>query len=230
LDDIRHLHGDQLTIWATDWALFEVDGFIRNRTHLLADDAGLLPRQCEAAALVDDGFADYLLTLFLEVERRDCLGRAGLSAGVAGIIALSETWRQYRRSEAFQTGFEYSGLDCTRWTGAHALVTACTAGEDDYIGVVFRRARRSQQVGRMAFGAQIAAKDSDSGDGSADRKKGIASIGVIGLAISERKAGTELDTDSGAGFDAFHAHRTFCGIAGVVLLRIDCAGGTICSA
>src|SRR5450759_4202324 len=80
-----------------DLELLELYGLVRQRAHLLTDDAVATVDPGNAAAAVDVGVPDTSLLLLIQPERRDRARWAGLAARVATEIAWTEARHQHRR-------------------------------------------------------------------------------------------------------------------------------------
>jgi len=222
---VRKLDGELGAIRTPDAGGFQLYGLFGEGAHLFANQAGGVLGPGDAAVLVDIGQADDRRTFLIEGERRDGLDRAGLAAGIAGIVAVAQARHQDGGSQPLQSGLEDGRLQPASGTNPDTFVTARAFGEGDHVGIGLTDAGRADQVGGLAFGERVSLEQGDGGDGRADGKQGIPATGIVGGAFFRQKLGDEAGEAARADFQTIKANGAFGGVAGVVPGRVNGAGG-----
>ena len=117
-----------------DLGLHAIDGLFRNRAVLFAHHAIPAVHIGNAAGHIEGGQTDLDLVFFLFGQRSNRLCWAYMSAGRAGVIAVSDDGHQVRCEKAFQAGFRNGRLQATSGAYFHAHATGRAAGEEVRLG------------------------------------------------------------------------------------------------
>ena len=142
-DHMRKLQFDRDPIPAPNHPGFQLDGFLRQRAHFFADNAGLAVGPGNAAALINVRLAEHRQAFLIESEGWNRFNRTDLPAGVAGIITITQAWNQHWSGKSLQASFKNSRLQRAGWTGADTLITARATCQGNNIIVILACARRS---------------------------------------------------------------------------------------
>jgi hypothetical protein len=95
-NDVWHLQGNRTPVRARDNRIHDLDGYLWDRAHFIADDTGTMVRPGDAAVLIEGCPTDDSQSFLIQDQWRDRLDGADLAAGSAGIVAEPEAHDQHR--------------------------------------------------------------------------------------------------------------------------------------
>ena len=156
-----------------DVLFFQLDRFLRQRAHLLADDAFLVVGPGDATTFIDICLSDYLRLFFLKAEGWNCLHGTDLTASVAGKIAISKARDEQGRPESLNAGIKDCGLKRIGRAGAHAFRTADAFGHIQNVRIAFAHTRRPDEEVWLAFGQLITLDQGQCRDGPSNCKHAL---------------------------------------------------------